>query len=596
MLFSCIYGINKGMDYTLKERIGNPDLFTGRKKELDYFLKWINDIKQEKSQSTALMARRKMGKTALMERLFNITFFKNDVVVPFYYEIKENDVWVLDFCQDFFLTFIYQYIAFKSRNPEYLKPVSRSDFKEVVKIAKKEDLDYLVDIIKDAAHAAAHEKIDILWNIVREAPQTIAFRQKEFIVQMIDEFQFLNTVVYWDKDKKNPAKNLAGGYYSTAESKIAPLLVTGSWVGWLMDLLKMMLPARFKYKSLKNMPENEAMEMIYNYSGFFQAPVTAETVYLIAALSEGSPFYISSLLRSEYEEKDLATLDGLARTLEFETLDDQGVIKATWMEYVKKAFKKVNDRNAKRIVIYLFKHKSKELTREQLLKDLKLDMTDEQLEEKMEALVKGDIIEQGQSNFDYRCVQDNIFDKVFRGVYQKEIEHFDVKDIIKEYEESLKKLRDRYRQLMGKYSNRRGYNAEYVILDGLKLHARKNNELLKSITRYLPGDFDFCNYARVWRYDSSPEYARSFSVDLFARAENPGDYSIIGEVKYRDSRKFSKEEAVEFAGKIEAVKKLEKIERAVGFIFSSSGFTVQAEEYCKEKGIACSEDERWLGD
>ena len=43
----------RAMDYALKERIGNPDLFTGRKKELDYFLKWINDIKQEKSQSNA---------------------------------------------------------------------------------------------------------------------------------------------------------------------------------------------------------------------------------------------------------------------------------------------------------------------------------------------------------------------------------------------------------------------------------------------------------------------------------------------------------------------------------------------------------------
>jgi hypothetical protein len=32
----------------------------------------------------------------------------------------------------------------------------------------------------------------------------------------------------------------------------------------------------------------------------------------------------------------------------------------------------------------------------------------------------------------------------------------------------------------------------------------------------------------------------------------------------------------------------------VGFIFSRSGFTAEAEEYCKEKGIACSEDERWL--
>ena len=89
------------MDYALEERIGNPDLFTGRKAELDYFLKWISDIKERKSQSTAVLARRKMGKTALMERLFNITFFKNDGVIPFYYEIKENDIWIVDFCQDF---------------------------------------------------------------------------------------------------------------------------------------------------------------------------------------------------------------------------------------------------------------------------------------------------------------------------------------------------------------------------------------------------------------------------------------------------------------------------------------------------------------
>jgi hypothetical protein len=150
--------------------------------------------------------------------------------------------------------------------------------------------------------------------------------------------------------------------------------------------------------------------------------------------------------------------------------------------------------------------------------------------------------------------------------------------------------------LQGKYNYLREYNAEYLILDQLKLHARENNELLKSITRYLPGDFNFCNYTRVWRYDSSPEYAKRFSVDIFARAEYPGDYSIIGEVKYRDTRKFSKEEAVEFEGKFTAVKKLENIERAVGFIFSRSGFTGEAEKYCKEKGMACSEDERWLGD
>jgi hypothetical protein len=83
-------------------------------------------------------------------------------------------------------------------------------------------------------------------------------------------------------------------------------------------------------------------------------------------------------------------------------------------------------------------------------------------------------------------------------------------------------------------------------------------------------------------------------VDIFARSQSPADYSIIGEVKSREAKKFSKEETIEFERKFEHIKNLENIERAVGFIFSRNGFTKEAEDYCREKGIACSEDERWL--
>ncbi|NIM10566.1 MAG: hypothetical protein GTO45_01100, partial [Candidatus Aminicenantes bacterium] len=182
------------MDYALKERIGKPELFTGRKGELSYFLKWINDIKEEKSQSTAIMGRRKMGKTAIMERLFNITFFKNDGVIPFYYEIKEIKMWVGDFCVDFFLTFVYQYIAFKTRNIDYLKPLEKNDFDSIKEITRKEGFDDLTALIHSVEYSFTHEHVDILWNTVREAPLTIAHRKKEFIVQMIDEFQFLNAM------------------------------------------------------------------------------------------------------------------------------------------------------------------------------------------------------------------------------------------------------------------------------------------------------------------------------------------------------------------------------------------------------------------
>ncbi|MCP4150218.1 MAG: hypothetical protein GY757_20895, partial [bacterium] len=77
------------MKYALEEKIGNPELFTGRKKELAFFLNWIEEIKERKSKSTAIMARRKMGKSAIMERLFNTVFERNDGIIPFYYEIKE---------------------------------------------------------------------------------------------------------------------------------------------------------------------------------------------------------------------------------------------------------------------------------------------------------------------------------------------------------------------------------------------------------------------------------------------------------------------------------------------------------------------------
>ncbi|MCP4151762.1 MAG: hypothetical protein GY757_28720, partial [bacterium] len=391
-----------------------------------------------------------------------------------------------------------------------------------------------------------------------------------------------------------PADTLAGGYLSTAESKVAPLLVSGSWVGWLMKELNTMLPARFRYKYLKNMPQDEAIETVYKYSRFFEVPMTEETAYLLSGLAEGSPFYLSAVIRSGYPDKNLTTMDGLTKTLEFETLDEEGTIKSTWMEYVDSAFPQINDQNAKQIVLHLCKHRDRELTREELLKDLKLDMSDAELEKKLKALVKADIITQGSSNFRYRGVRDNIFDKVFRGVYEEEIHEFDVRLIRQEYNLELEKQRKQYLSLLGKHNYQKGYLAEYVILDQLKFHAITKNELLKSITRYLPGDFNFCDYSRVWRYHSSPEYQKSFTVDIYARSRAAGDYSIIGEVKCRESKKFSRDEAEKFLVKLKEIKKMENLELVTGFVFSRTGFTKDAETYCRDNGIACSDDDRWL--
>jgi len=343
------------------------------------------------------------------------------------------------------------------------------------------------------------------------------------------------------------------------------------------------------------MPENEAEELLYKYARFFDVPVTEETAFSLVRITEGNPFYISAVIRSDHPGKDLTTIDGLADTLEFETLDEQGLIKQSWMEYMAKAFPEINDKNAKNIVLHLSKYRDREWTRAELREALNLEMPEKDLEKKLKALVKTDIINQGQSNFDYRGVKESIFDKVFRGIYEKEIRKFDPGVIREEYSDELKEEKRHYKQLLGKYNWLKGYHAEFLILDRL-LRARKNNELLKSITRYLPADFEFRDYARVWKYHSSPEYAKVFTVDIFALSLDPDDYSVIGEVKNREFKKFSLDELKDFELKFAEIKKRENLERkaVVGFIFSRAGFTKEAEAYCREKGIACSEDERWL--
>jgi hypothetical protein len=156
------------MQAYLPEKIGNPDLFSGRKKELELFQNWIAGIKKGISRSYAILSRRKTGKTALMQRLYNLTFEKNDGVVPFYYEIKEGKVWAVDFCRDFYFTFIWQYIAFKSRKAEYtsLSKEEKYHIPHLVETIKKERLDYLLGSIHGIERLLAEGRADLLLSLI----------------------------------------------------------------------------------------------------------------------------------------------------------------------------------------------------------------------------------------------------------------------------------------------------------------------------------------------------------------------------------------------------------------------------------------------
>ncbi len=581
------------MGMYLREKIGNPEMFTGRKKELAFFLKWIEGIKKDISPSTAILSRRRNGKTALLQRLYNITFEKNSGVIPFFFDAAAGKTSALDFCQEFMAAFVYQYIAFKTRNTEYLGTAQPVMYENLIEVARMEGFDYLSDVVEDVLAASRDNRPGLAWSIARNAPRSIAGITDERIVQLIDEFQYLNTKIYWDNEKMNQADDFAAGYMNTSEYKNAPLLVTGTWIGWFQNELLTKFPGRFRLYFMEYMTEEECVEMIYNYSRLFDIPIEEATVYLMTKLCGGSIFYIASLFLSRIAGKDIAHPDGLLNAIEFETVNRQGIIKNAWMENILKDPAIPADRNAKKIVLYLCKHRNRQISRKELFSDLNLDITDAQLEQKLKSLLLSDLIEQGATNSDYQGIRDNIFDKVFRGCFQKDVQMFDDAEIFDDYKAFFERESEKYRELMEKYQCNRGYYAEYLIIKKLLEAGPKERNALKSASHNLPSDFRFISYESVWTYKFSPMYLRDIDIDIFARA-GEHDYSIICDVKNRDTRKFSLGEAVIFSKKVESLKQIEPVHKVVSLVISLTGFSREAIDYFKEQGIAWSDDGIWL--
>lgn len=581
------------MEIWLREKIGNPDIFTGRRKELSHFLKWMEGVKQETSMSTAILSRRKNGKTALLRRLYNIVFHKNNGLVPFYFEARPGKTWAMDFCQEFLAAFAHQFIAYKTRNREYLLPPANITFDRMGEMAREEGFEFLSDLIGEIRDVASEDRPGLVWDLVRDAPRYVAEAAGEPVVQIIDEFQYLNTEIYWDREKKNFADDFAAGYMYTAEYKNAPLLITGSWIGWFQNMLLTRFPSRFRLYFMEYLPEDECVEMIYNHSRLFDISVSEETVYLMAKLCGGSPFYVTALFQSRSAEHNLAHHGGLLKVIEFETLNRQGLIKNAWMENILKDPTVSTDRNSKKIVLHLSKHRDRQVSRKKLLSDLNLDIAEAQLEERLKSLLLSDLIEQGGTNSDYQGVRDHIFDKVFRGMYQKDIQMYNESEVSGDYGAFLESEKAKFDEAMGELGYASGYYAEYLIIGKLRDSSPGDRKSLKTITENLPNDFKFARYESVRPYRYSPLHLRNVDIHFFAKA-GEHDYSLIGEVKRRDTRKFSLGEAVVFSKKVDTLKKIEPVNRVAPFVFSLSGFTQEALEYFKEQNIAWSDNSGWL--
>ncbi|MCP4386504.1 MAG: hypothetical protein GY798_34690, partial [Hyphomicrobiales bacterium] len=280
------------------------------------------------SKSQALLSRRKKGKTALVQRLFNILYSKNDPqVIPFFFRIPELPLSISDFGHVFYRAFLSQYLGFRRRDPGLInKSLGLGELKELVKDdpGLSRDIREMEDISATTPPLA--------WNHAQSAPHRFATDYDIRIVQIIDEFQYMNRFVYNDRDLKVKV-DLCHSYMGLAESKYAPLIVTGSYIGWLTTILNHMT-ARFEDSELGSLTDKEALETAYNYARIFGCSVNESTAAYIAEVAYNDPFYISQVIPTKKPDLDLANKEGVRAALQFETTFGKGFVAKIWMEYI----------------------------------------------------------------------------------------------------------------------------------------------------------------------------------------------------------------------------------------------------------------------
>ena len=571
------------IQYPLEERIGDPDLFVGRCRELSEFSQWIDAIPRKRAKSRVILARRKSGKTVFMQRLFNIIWTQNSMTIPFYFNIQEVKMWFPDFAIKYYETFASHCISFLERDPNPLLDIWQLD--EIKNYGKSNNIDMFVRDVNAINKNKVEDSHSLLWERVYRAPERFAKLYDRRVLVMIDELQNITQYIYPDKKCiTKPNKTMAGSFHEVVESKIAPMLVSGSYVGWLVEIIGQYLQAG-RLKRIFMSPyleEDDGLQAVYKYANADNYPITHENAELINRLCMSDPFFISCVIQSQYPDKDFCDHEKVIQTVNYEVTNKKAELSMTWAEYIEQTVKRINDSHAKHILLHLSQNNNQEFTPRELKEKLKIPLSENQIQERMQELVKADLIEEGSSDIDYHGLKDGTLNLVLRNRFQKEILSF-APNFVEEFRQQIESLKKDKKSLKGKLSNIVGKTAELQLMSEF----RSNKQFILSTYFQNVSDDTLLNIVDVkTRFYIQRQDGKNMEIDVTAESD-------CGRVILVEVKKLSKPAGIaivsQFKEKIDVYSELYSEKKVLPAVFSLGGFTDEAKEFCKSNNIATAD-------
>jgi hypothetical protein len=182
-------------------------------------------------------------------------------------------------------------------------------------------------------------------------------------------------------------------------------------------------------------------------------------------------FFIYCVIQSQYREKDLTTQEGVINTVNYEISDNKAQMSLTWGEYLEKTLDRINNKNAKKLLLYLNKHNDRYWTPQQLKDEIPLNLELDEIQKELIIFSKIDVIERGASRIQFRGLQDGTLNLVLRNWFEEEIEGF-APDFSKEFTQTIEKLQAETRSLRGKLGYYTGIVGEHLLATAFRSKKR----------------------------------------------------------------------------------------------------------------------------
>ncbi|ETR66705.1 MAG: hypothetical protein OMM_12449 [Candidatus Magnetoglobus multicellularis str. Araruama] len=401
------------------EEMVDYEEFTDRVEILRELDNWIKNIQKMTSPSTAIISPRRLGKTALLDRLVNTVFFKPEYqVAPFYFRMKREDTTLRSFLLEYATGFFRQYIAYCIQDPLLYKN-KIIKLKQLIQISSEHQaVKQAQDMMKDFLimyQDTSDDDVRNQWDAMVTLPEILASHSGTRVAVIIDEFQDMKFYVHNVNEEqlkqirleRNSTPELRGTdltatYDRQSQSRKAPMLVTGSAVTLVFrTVMGGPLGGRFDFLYLKplSIPDGAALlqTLLPLYSP--NTPISPENALYASIQTEGHPYYLYCLSVSKCENKTFDSQKSIDNVLDYEI--QKGKIYGFWQTHFENNRKYINadsdEKIGKKIVYYFTRYSNEPVKIDAIAK--KLDIPKKVVEEKIEKLYQADLVYRSAAKF-----------------------------------------------------------------------------------------------------------------------------------------------------------------------------------------------------